>query len=761
MSKIKLVIFTLCIACNILSIQSQNYRVYGFVKDSISSEPLIGAHISSDKSYSISNENGYFSLTISTGIHPLKATFIGYNNKEIKFNVINDTLIEFKLNTGLSLNQHVVYGRDKHEPGSMPLSLKDVKNMPSIMGEHDILKSLQLLPGVQFSSEGKSELIIRGGNPDQLQTLIDDVPVHYLNHIGGFLSLLDINTLSKVDFYTGGFPAEFGGKLSGVLDVALKEGSKQKHSGNINIGNAASSLYYETPLRVDTSSLMISIRRCNVDLLTRPLVLIESEGIATAGYTFYDFTAKYSKNLSKTERLYFIIYGGRDKIFINADDDLKKFKYSDVDSWGNVITSIRYSKSISPKFFGNIIGSYSNYYYKKVINYEVGNKSDLFYNRLKNRSGLNELRLNLKFNYYSENSRKTIFGIWFSEKIFNTASQKKVSSSGNQKVGTHISKNYEITGYLEKEIEFGKFQSFLGLNTFWGINNLKSKLVIQPRAKVLYKLSENNSFMISYSKMIQDMSLFSNSGNNLPGDVWVPSSYTKGPSISSQLSLNYNYHEEGWYFSIETYYKKMKNLGLMDDENQYFSVFNMDNERINWNVFGTSYGFETFLERNLRTITGKLSYSWLKSDRTKNSITFPYTFDRRHNLTLFVQNTFSERFNISGVWIFATSRPYTSPKGYYQVDLPYSTHDFYNETIHYYGGVNQVRYDDYHRLDLCFNFIKKLKRGSRTWNITLYNTYNRFNGYYYLVKEKENSLYTIKKIAYFPFMPFISYSYKF
>lgn len=788
--KILIIFFYTC------TVSAQNVTLSGYVYDTETGEFLIGASVydlTSEKG-TISNNYGFFSLSIPKKEKTtLVLSHIGYTTiREIVYPNVN-LKVDFSMLSESYLLDEVELITTKEMPiekrneiGTLSIPVKQIKALPALGGEVDVLKALQLMPGVQSGNEGSSGLYVRGGSPDQNLVLLDDVPLYYVNHLGGFVSTFNIDAISNVKLIKGGIPAHYGGRLSSILDIRMKEGNMRKFKGSGMIGMVAAKIAIEGPVKKDTTSYMISARRMLYDLIARPASKIAFNGIST-GYTFYDFNAKVNHIYSDKDRLFFSAYMGNDRSIIRKKNTEGAGAFKNTLEWGNYLAAIRWNHLYGQKLFSNITLSYTRYRFLTESFNEFKNNNESFESSRKFLSGIYDFGLKADFEYYVSSNYKLKFGgnsIYHTFKPGVTKNRQKVNGTNtlNNTVGSFDTFAWENSVYVENEIKISKrIKTNLGFRTsVYHVDN-KDYLSLEPRLLVSYLFKEDLSIKSAYSKMQQNVHLLTNSGVGLPTDLWLPATNEVAPQESEQFSLGVAKSLVGgiYEFSLEGYHKKMKNLITYKEGASFLG------ETLNWESLierkgkGTSYGIEFLLQKKEGKSTGWIGYTWSKTSRQFENInkgySFPYRYDRRHDLSLVFAHQLNEKIDISSTWVYGTGNSYTLPSSKYSI-VDESENFYlgeYNNTseIFIYGERNANRMRSYHRLDVGINFRKKKKWGERILNFSVYNLYARQNPYFYYIDnevdfdEKGNEIEvgktSLKQQSFFPILPSISYSFSF
>lgn len=788
---------------------AQQCTVSGYVTDCQTGEKLIGVHVKDliSKKGCVSNNFGFYSLSLNcTDSAKLLISYIGYSKKEVTVNQSEQKKINFTL---CAQNQNieqveVIANRfvDNHRVSVVNIPMNEIKTLPTIFGETDVLRAYMLMPGVQGGKEGSSELYVRGGSPDQNLIILDDIPLYYINHIGGFVSIFDNNAIKNIDLIKGGFPARYGGRLSGVTDIRMKDGNLQEMHGEFSIGIISSKILLEGPIKKEKSSFLITARRSLFDLFLRPLSLIASNGSISSGYTFYDINAKAQYILSDKDRLFFSFYFGRDHIFMNFHDRDSEKKYSGNDKvgWGNILTALRWNHLFSSKLFLNVTTAFTRFNYKTdfiyTSEYLSGEKDAKFVNNYL--SDISDWIIKSDFDYYLKKNHSIKFG---SSTTYHTytpgvASFKKVYGEIQDIDTTLGSKKLyalESSIYLEDEIKIGqKFTTNLGLR--YSIFNIENETfqTVQPRIIADFRFSPTWALKASYAQMVQNIHLLTNSSSSQPTDLWVPATPKLKPENSVQYTLGVNsFIKNTIELNVEVFYKTMDNLIDYKEGATFFGNSKDWQEKVETGGTGEVYGIETLIRKSTGRTKGWIAYTWSKNSRLFENLNFgkpyPYKYDRRHDFAIVLTHQLKKNITLSASWTYSSGYFLSLAVGKYNnvqegyhgtIEIPQNSQIpiifMYNQgyerderniyPTYIYNGKNNYKTNDYHRLDISATFLKEKKRGTRTFSISIYNVYNHLNPYY--IYYKYDNLYGNKQLnlyqySMFPFMPSISYGFKF
>lgn len=792
--------------------------------DSTSHETLLGATIYESGSLlgTATNEYGFFSLTLPEGRVRLEVTYVGYAPLVKEIDLKEDTMLDFYLDAAVGIEQVVVYGDRRHsgalsaQMGAIEVPIAQIKSAPTIFGEQDVLKSLQLLPGVQAGSEGTAGVYVRGGGQDENLMLLDGVPIYNVNHLMGFFSAFNPDAIKSVTLFKGNFPARFSSRLSSVIDVRTKDGDMYAYHGNVSVGLISSKINVEGPLWKGKTAFNISLRRTYSDLLTAPLIsgLTSSEfedGRAYGGYYFYDLNAKITHKFSERDRLYLSFYSGDDAVYINVRESMtsgaewsEEVRMKMDWKWGNMVTSARWNHILSPRLFMDASMTYTRYRNNLGVGAETkywdndggDEQMDMY---LGANSGIEDVTAKVDMSWSPSTEHNVRFGASYVNHRFNpdvtvvhTSMRGEMvdNPTGEEVVFDEMIGDKEILAheavlYVEDEIAVGEsLQANVGLNySGFGVGG-EFYHSLQPRVSARLLLADNLSVKAGYARMTQYVHLLSNNSISLPSDLWVPVTERIKPMTSSQVSAGVFYDIAGLFdLSVEGYYKTMDNLLEYKDGASLMATTSGWEDKVAMGE-GWSYGVEFLLQRTVGRTTGWIGYTWAKAtrlfDRPGQEINggrpFPAKYDRRHDVSLTVSHRLTDNIDLSATWVYNSGNCATLPLQTYE-PLP---NDFYpsgsgyvSSSVDYIPSRNNYRYDAYHRLDLSVSFHKQKKYGRRTWNLSVYNAYNNMNPFlmYPSTDYDYNSdsiggvsvtaVKKFKKLTIFPILPSITYSYKF
>ncbi|MBX0333333.1 TonB-dependent receptor [Pontibacter sp. HSC-14F20] len=743
--------------------------ISGYVRGTGSEDALIGATVSVPElgTGAVTDARGFYTLQLPEGNHTLQATYIGYEAITRTIEVSNQNLtINFALLPANSQLREVVIEanslQQKLNASQMSvetLTTREAKLLPALFGEVDLIKTLQLKPGIQSGGEGASGLYVRGGGPDQNLVLLDDAVVYNASHLFGFFSVFNPDAVESVELYKGGFPAQFGGRLSSVLDVKMRDGNKERLGVTGGIGLIASRLTVDGPIVKDKSSFILSGRRTYVDVFTRQINRLQEgkeDFNPIPDYYFYDLNGKANYKLGEKDELFLSGYFGRD--FFGFNDADFQFGFD----WGNKVGSLRWQHKFNPRFQVNTTLSGSSY------QYNVSNKIDVFSFNLT--SDIRDLALKTDFSLILDKGHTLQFGAMATKHDFTIGRLNFDSDDDRQSFGAgNDYKATEAAAYIADDFQVN---SLLSLN--YGVrlsafnSGGKTYSAFEPRASARYSLNEKTSLKASYASMMQYIHLVANSGASLPTDIWYPSNDYVKPQRSQQVAagISYLFGEGRYMFTNELYYKWMhRQIDFRDGANLFV---NDDLEAEFLFGKGESYGNEVYLEKIKGRTTGwvgyTLSWSYRQFDGINEGRRFPTRHDRRHDVSVVVLHELSKRISLTGAFVYGTGNAYSLPVArfaFQDVQGKGAT------VVPVYSDRNSFRLAAFHRLDLGLVLKLNPRRGEADLTFSAYNAYNRRNPYFVYfeqVKDEDDNEtlgYRAKQVSLFPVIPSVTYNFKF
>jgi outer membrane receptor for ferrienterochelin and colicin len=747
---------------------AKKVTISGFLRDQDTGENLIGANVyaAALQAGTTTNTYGYYSLTLPEDSVRIAFSYVGYQTKVVSFLAARDTL----LNIGLSMQQlaEVVIRADKEmsvqnrvQMGVSEVSMQDVKALPAFLGEVDLMKALQYLPGVQSGSEASSGLYVRGGSPDQNLILLDGVPVYNVSHLFGFFSVFNSDAINHVSLIKGGFPAQYGGRISSVVDIQMKEGNQQKMQGEASIGLLSSKLTLEGPLKKDKTSFIVSGRRSYLDLLMNPL----SDN--TDGYNFHDFNAKVNHRFNDRNRLYLSMYAGRDKLYSRSKESgaAGQSNRSFDLHWANLTTALRWNSVITPKLFSNVSLTYGQYKFiirQKINQTANGTNESSSFNLL---SGIHDFSAKADVDYLPSASHQVKTGIYATRHRFKPgAAVYSSSDQGDLNTGSPPVPAWELGAYALDEITVTDALA-VNAGVHFSLFNVQGQTFtsLQPRLSARYLLTSQLSAKASYAYMQQYIHLLSNSTIGLPSDLWVPATARIRPEDSHQVSfgLAYATPNDLYEITLEGYHKMMNGVLEYRDGASFADPKSVWEDKVEAGT-GRSYGTELLIRRKQGKVTGWISYTLAWSLRKFDNINFgkefPFRYDRRHDLETVLVYKPSDRVNLSATWTYGSGYAMSMPLQSYQAirnpGEPVAV-------LEDFGSRNNYRMSPFHKLDLSASFIKKKKTTERSWVISIYNAYNRLNAFYIGLDTDSKGDRHLYKYGLFPILPSIAYNIKF
>ena len=808
------VLFYVFLVLPIFSFSQNNITISGYVDEIESGEKLIGATIYdliSGKG-TITNDYGFFSLTLPKDSVKVRVSYIGYVTKVFEDYPVSDLKKNFSLSDQMLQEVEILSSKEelvhqKSEMSTVDLSMDKVRALPALLGENDVMKTIQLLPGVQTGSEGTSGLYVRGGGPDQNLILLDGVPVYNASHLFGFFSVFNSDAINSTKLVKGGFPARYGGRLSSVIDIKMKEGNMKKFHGQGSIGLIASKLSLEGPIFKDRTSFIVSARRTYIDILARPFIAANQKRQAskdggntnssnTGGYFFYDFNGKINHKINDKHRLYLSNYIGRDKASLKAVDNYSQDSTSGFDStesqlnWGNIISSLRWNYMPSNKVFINTTLRYSKYDFLIAFGQNSSDTTLNFNNTttVDNQnfsyaylSNIEDWSAKIDVDWMPNPDHLVKFGLGDIYHTFTPGVNQFQLTDSTTALDTTFGsvKHYahEVSAYIEDDWTVNnslKGNAGLHYSTFFVGNKQYSSF--QPRISFRYLIDSKSSFKMGYAKMGQFLHLLTNSGIGLPTDLWVPATEKIKPQFSDQIAAGYaRTFNDKFEVSLEGYFKTMDNLIEYKDGASFFDNETDWQDKIHIGR-GWSYGGELLIEKKMGKTTGWIGYTLSWTNRQFDSInfglTYPYRYDRRHDIGIAVTHEINDRINIGVVWVYGTGNAVTLGRESYSSFNTSLIDDIYNfninnnfgnniSTVDHIEGRNNYRMPNYHRLDVSINMKKEKKWGERTWSFGLYNAYSRQNPFYLQFTRDEEGNSQLSQFSLFPLIPSFTYAFKF
>ncbi|MFZ5554629.1 MAG: TonB-dependent receptor [Bacteroidota bacterium] len=787
MAKLKHILLLVFLLAEVITQAQEKYSISGYIKDESTGEYMLGANIYVKEvgKGTSTNTYGFFSITLPEGTYTLVASFIGYDDFTSTVELKENTRVNISLkSTAIQMEEVVVKGDKKEntegtQMGKVSMDVEKIKTLPAFMGEVDIMKTIQLLPGVLAAGEGNSGFYVRGGGPDQNLILLDEAVVYNASHLFGFFSVFNADAVKNIELYKGSMPANFGGRLASVVDVTMKDGNSHDYDVEGGIGLIASRLTVQGPIKKDTSSFVVSGRRTYIDALMKPFVK-ETSNMYGTGYYFYDLNAKLNYRFSDKDRVFLSGYFGRD-VFTYRNRDAG---FTVNVPWGNATATARWNHLFNDKLFMNLTTIFSDY------KFEFGAEQESF--KFSMKSGIRDYSTKLDFYFFPSPRHKIKYGALYTFHTFvpstASASQGETEFDLGEKVklyaheaAVYIDDDFDLTEKLRLNIglrysmfnQVGPFTRYMkdpttGRNSDTIVYGKGESVAFyhgpEPRASLRYTINEVSSVKAAFTRNLQFIHLASLSSVSLPTDVWVPSTDRVKPQIGYQYSAGYfrNFKEDIYETSVEVYYKTMQNQveyreGAQPDDDV---KDNVDNNF----VFGKgwSYGAEFFLKKRTGKFNGWIGYTlaWTKRkfDLINNGETYYAKFDRRHDVSVALVYEPNKRWTFGMVFVYATGNAITLPVAWYLIQ---------DEVVYDYSPRNSIRMPAYHRLDLSATLKgKETKKFKSSWNFSVYNVYSRLNPYFLYITE-DGSPYdgtlTIKakQVSLFPILPSVTWNFSF
>ena len=775
--------------------QPGRVTVSGLITDYASDETLIGAGVTAGNNGAESNNFGFYSLTLPRSADTVAVTYsyVGYEPQIHRFRALKDTVLNIRLVSGAALSEAVVTAQQETGISATKMSaievpLQIVKSAPALFGESDVIKTIQLLPGVQGGLEGFSGIYVRGGGPDENLLLLDGIPVYNAEHMLGIFSMFQPEAIKKMTLIKGAFPARYGGRISSIVDVRTNDGNLYETSGNIGISMLADKFHLEGPLWKGKTSYSISARGMHTAFLKPMLKALKFDG----NYYFYDLDAKLTHWVNERNRLYLNVYNGMDNLhYKHAEKQQYTLPNSPVQStnnasmgmrWGNTVAALRWNHILSGQLFSNTTLAYNRYRFVTVTDLLMEERQgntvmDKNYYSFDYRSGMRDWVLKTDLDYFPSTRHKLHFGGSYTLHRFipETSSIARQVNDAATQVDTSwrssilVQIGHEFSLYAEDEIQLSDALALNpGVHASLFNTQGKSYWALEPRMSAKWAFAQGWSTKAAYSRMSQYVHLLSSSQMSLPIDLWVPITRNIAPEVSSQYSLGLYYGGiRGWEFSLEAYLKDMDNVVEYKDGVSFFL------NSVGWENKvetgrGRAMGIELFVEKTMGKTTGWLGYTLSKSDRIFPTInagkSFPFRYDRRHNINLVLNHRFSKKFDMSTTWTYASGGVTTL--GERTVAMSSPTGEVYE--AEHVPSRNNFRLPASHTLNLGFNLHKPHYRGESVWNLSIYNAYNHMNPNF-VVKDTDSFFrgdeYVMRaklvKLTILPIFPSIGYTRSF
>ncbi len=777
----------------------EKFTISGYVKDSRNGEALIGANVYVKETMkgATTNTYGFYSLTLDKGNYTLMSSYISF--KDFSNNLALDSNLRVNINlqpVTVDIQEVVVQSErlDKNitatDMGQMRMDIQQVKLLPSFMGEIDILKTIQLLPGVKGSADGNSGFYVRGGGPDQNLILLDEAVVYNAGHLFGFFSVFNGDAVKSMNLIKGGMPAQYGGRLASVLDISMKEGNNQKFQVDGGIGLISSRLTIQGPIKKDKASFIVSARRTYVDLLMKAF-LTKGDELYGSSYFFYDLNAKVNYKFSDKDRLYLSGYFGRDKFTFQDNKDLG-FKAQI--PYGNATGSIRWNHLFNSRMFMNTTLVFTDYNFNVTLG-----QSDFNFGLY---SGIRDYNGKIDFSWQPTIRHHVRFGVNYTYHRFtpnNATAQAgdvefdfgKVERIYGNEFAAYIGDDFDVTDKLKINLGFrmsgfqqiGPFERFVKQGDkvvdtveYNRGDNIKLYVRPEPRLAMNYIINTKNAIKLGVTMNYQYLQIANLATVSLPTDLWIPSSEKIKPQQGIQYSLGYfrNFKDNTWETSVEIYYKDMRNLIEFKDGVLPSNTVNDNIDNLLTFGRGWAYGAEFFVKKSIGKTTGWIGYtlSWTQRqfDDLNGGKPFFARYDRRHDIQFTLTQQLTKKWTFSVVWVYSTGAALTVPVSRYFIE---------GNVVNQYGPRNAYRMAPYHRMHISLNYVhKKTEKWMSSWNFSVFNVYSRQNPYFLYfdttgdlfrqaagVNEKGKPVKDFqvkgKQVSLFPVIPSITWNFSF
>ena len=742
--------------------------VNGTVKDKLTGESIIGAVIKIDQLVNVvvtSNEYGFYAISLPKGKYDLRISFVGYEEKRIPILLNAPLITNVFLESKNQLAEVVVSTKRKDDNltkaqiGTETLNMQSISKVPVIFGEKDVLKTIQLLPGVKSAGEGNSGFYVRGGAADQNLILLDEAPVYNASHLLGFFSTFNSDAIKDATLIKGNGPAQYGGRLSSVLDVKMKDGNNKNYTVNGGLGLISSRLSIEGPIQEDKSSFILSGRRTYADVFLKA-----SEKFKDNILYFYDLNAKANYKIDDKNRIYFSGYFGQDELGLGSSFRI---------NWGNKTGTIRWNRIVNNKLFLNTSFIYSDY------SYNVGLKNGE--TNFNVNSNIKDVNLKQDYTYYLNPKNTIRFGFnsilhTITPSVFSGTVNNNINKVGRNGLENALYFNNNFKANQQLTFDYGlriSAYSIMGGDQYNIYNNNaitqsvllqknefgKTYINAEPRFTSNYRINDLSSVKIAYARNVQHLHLLSNATAASPSDQWIGNSYNIKPELADQTSIGYarNFKNNTYELGAELYYKRMQNQLDYKDGTNINTIADVESSLL-YGV-GRAYGFEFLAKKKIGLFSGWISYTLSKTERKIDGINdgnwYNAKQDRTHDVSIVTILELNPKWTVSGVFVYSTGNAVTFPTGKYALG---------EQTIYQYANRNANRMPDYHRLDISATYENKnKKKNAGSWNFSLYNVYGRENAYQISFQDdpSDNSKTQIIQTALFRWVPSITYNFKF
>jgi len=742
--------------------------VNGTVKDKLTGESIIGAVIKIDQLANVvvmSNEYGFYAISLPKGKYDLRISFVGYEEKKVPILLNAPIITNVFLESKNQLAEVVVSSKRKDDNltkaqiGTETLNMQSISKVPVIFGEKDVLKTIQLLPGVKSAGEGNSGFYVRGGAADQNLILLDEAPVYNASHLLGFFSTFNSDAIKDATLIKGNGPAQYGGRLSSVLDVKMKDGNNKNYTVNGGLGLISSRLSIEGPIQEDKSSFILSGRRTYADVFLKATDKFKDNILY-----FYDLNAKANYKIDDKNRVYFSGYFGQDELGLGSSFRI---------NWGNKTGTIRWNRIVNSKLFLNTSFIYSDY------SYNVGLKNGE--TNFNVNSNIKDVNIKQDYTYYLNPKNTIRYGFnsilhTITPSVFSGTVNNNINKVGRNGLENALYFNNNFKANQQLTFDYGlriSAYSIMGGDEYNIYNNNaitqsillqknefgKTYINAEPRFTSNYRINDLSSFKIAYARNVQHLHLLSNATAASPSDQWIGNSYNIKPELADQTSIGYarNFKNNTYELGAELYYKSMQNQLDYKDGTNINTIADVESSLL-YGV-GRAYGFEFLLKKKIGLFSGWISYTLSKTERKIDGINegnwYNAKQDRTHDVSIVTILELNPKWTVSGVFVYSTGNAVTFPTGKYSLG---------EQTIYQYANRNANRMPDYHRLDISATYENKnKKKNAGSWNFSLYNVYGRENAYQITFQDdpSDNSKTQIIQTALFRWVPSITYNFKF
>ena len=742
--------------------------VNGTVKDKLTGESITGAVIKIDQLVNVivtSNEYGFYAISLPKGKYDLRISFVGYEEKRVPIVLNGPFIANVFLESKNQLTEVVVATKRKDDNltkaqmGTETLNMQSISKVPVIFGEKDVLKTIQLLPGVKSAGEGNSGFYVRGGAADQNLILLDEAPVYNASHLLGFFSTFNSDAIKDATLIKGNGPAQYGGRLSSVLDVKMKEGNNKNYTYNGGLGLISSRLSIEGPIQADKSSFILSGRRTYADVFLKA-----TEKFKDNILYFYDLNAKANYKIDDKNRIYFSGYFGQDELGLGSSFRI---------NWGNKTGTIRWNRIVNNQLFLNTSFIYSDY------SYNVGLKNGE--TNFNVNSNIKDVNLKQDYTFYLNPKNTIRYGFnsilhTITPSVFSGTVNNNINKVGRNGLENAVYFNNNFKANQQLTLDYGvriSAYSIMGGDIYNVYNDNvitqsillqknefgKTYINIEPRFTSNYRINDLSSLKVAYARNVQHLHLLSNATAASPSDQWIGNSYNIKPELADQTSIGYarNFINNTYELGAELYYKVMQNQLDYKDGTNINTIADVESALL-YGV-GRAYGFEFLAKKKTGLFSGWISYTLSKTERKIAGINggnwYNAKQDRTHDVSIVTILELNPKWTVSGVFVYSTGNAVTFPTGKYA---------FGEQNIYQYANRNANRMPDYHRLDLSVTYENKNKKNNvGSWNFSLYNVYGRENAYRISFQDDplDNSKTQIIQTALFRWVPSITYNFKF